>query len=500
MSMLFRSRLPYLKTSKTDFSRRRFLRYLGVGAGLTLLDPTSNPFVFAAEALSFVPRRFVFVLEGNGAEPVNFLSQEGRAALNVAADARWFHQAYPTTSAPLVYETDFSTAPGLSLLGDGHDLIHKSAVVLGLSSLITGGGHTAHHGALGCSRSSTGSPGGRTIDAFLAQLPKVRQASPFDAIRLGISGTSQSLNYDTCAYDVGKAAALILDPVLAFDSLFGSATSLGEADFAARTKMLEFGMADVDASLSLFSIGSAERAKLEGYYQALTNLKERQSVLLSKRNDLLTHLPPLPTAPGSATSPNYYTSQLNGYDLKLDRLRAQFHLAESALKSGLTNVVVIGSGTGTAHFNVLYPSINQSVARHELHHKSSYDSDLVQDIHAVTHQHLELTINLAKALDLIPEGNGTMLDHTIIVFMSDNGEQHHSTGSDWPLLVMGGGALGLRTGGRTLIYPHINYEIGRRQVSNFFNTLGYCAEQNLNDFGKEGVNRFHQGPLQELLT
>jgi hypothetical protein len=46
-----------------------------------------------------------------------------------------------------------------------------------------------------------------------------------------------------------------------------------------------------------------------------------------------------------------------------------------------------------------------------------------------------------------------MLDHPAIVFMSDNGEQHHSTGTEWPALLIGGNALGLKTDGRRVIFP-----------------------------------------------
>ena len=65
-----------------------------------------------------------------------------------------------------------------------------------------------------------------------------------------------------------------------------------------------------------------------------------------------------------------------------------------------------------------------------------------------------------------------MLANTAIVYMSDNGEQHHSTVRDWPILVMGGRNMRLNLNGRTGIYPGIEVRDAsngpaNRQVSNF---------------------------------
>jgi hypothetical protein len=116
---------------------------------------------------------------------------------------------------PLIVEgSDFATAPALGgVVGEAGetDLSPHTAVLFGLSSKIIGGGHSGNHGVLSSSRSSSAAPGGITIDAHLAALPQVRGVSPFDAVRLGVNGsTNKPLDYGTCAYDVGRSAALIL--------------------------------------------------------------------------------------------------------------------------------------------------------------------------------------------------------------------------------------------------------------------------------------------------
>ena len=172
------------------------------------------------------------------------------------------------------------------------------------------------------------------------------------------------------------------------------------------------------------------------------------------------------------------------------------------MKGDLTNVVVLASGTGDLHFDLNYtglPGEGIPTTRHDLHHASNSSSTAVKAIHWVTQQQVEMVCKLARDLAATPEPNadGSMLDHTVIVYMSDNGEQHHSKGLDWPMLMIGGKKLGMKQGGRTIIYPTMGYE-GHRQVSNVFNTLGHTAGQNLNLFGKEGPLRIKKGPLSDI--
>jgi hypothetical protein len=245
----------------------------------------------------------------------------------------------------------------------------------------------------------------------------------------------------------------------------------------------------VTAVLGTFSGSSRERAKLESYLTALEEVSDRQQRLLAMEADgaqLSSNVPELPD-----TNPLYTGGPLN-------RFRAQCELATAALKGDLTNVVVIGSGTG-GDFGMTYSEVI-NVGRHDLHHQSAGNPTYLAAIHEVTGHQLNAITSMARSLADTPEpgGDGSMLDHTVICFIGDNGEQHHSTASDFPVVLMGGSALGLTTGGRTIVYPGLGYG-GHLQVSNLLNTFGYCAGEELNTFGKEAASRIAEGPLSELL-
>ena len=62
--------------------RRGFLRSLGLGAGATFMSPLlSRAYAQAGQA----PRRVVIVVEGNGIEPIAFVSPRAREAIQAAA-------------------------------------------------------------------------------------------------------------------------------------------------------------------------------------------------------------------------------------------------------------------------------------------------------------------------------------------------------------------------------------------------------------------------------
>ncbi|MDQ3030910.1 MAG: DUF1552 domain-containing protein [Myxococcota bacterium] len=471
--------------------RRSFLRALGAGAGATLLAPLVTRMVRAGGP---PPRRFVFVVEGNCFEPITMLADGPRAAIDATTSAplgakRWWYRDY-RHDAPLVVDgTDFATAPALGPLTADPAVAAQTGVLFGLSSRIAGGGHSSFHGALASARTISRVPGGQTIDAYLSSLAQVRGLSPYDAVRFGVAEGNDPLDFGTCAFGRGRAAPLILSPSSAFDTLFGSVgADAGRASFMRRRGLLDFASADVSATLAAFPGGSAERAKLETYLASVEEMTRRHTRMVELTPQLEANRPEAPD-----TNPLYLTSD------PLDRFRAHLELVTAAMKGELTNVAVVGCGTG-GKFGMTYTALSD-VGRHDLHHGSGANTAFRGVIHEVTRLQVEAIARMASELAATPEtgADGSMLDHTVIVYVSDNGEQHHSTGSEFPVLVIGGSALGLRTGGRTIVYPGLSSS-GHRQLSNLWNTLGHVAGDDLNEFGAEGPSRRAAGPLGELMA
>lgn len=495
----------------SSLSRRALLRRIAAGTGGALLLPLMSRLVKSAPPIA---PRFVFIVEGNCYEPTTVLDPSTLSAINatapqVTATDRWWFSKYKHTSPIVVPSTQFANTKALGAI-DANGLAAETAVLFGMSSRITGGGHSASHGVLSSTRTVGGQPGGPTIDAALATVPGVRGQTPYDAVRLGVSyDLKKRLNYDTCAHDRNRPAPLIVDPFAAFTTLFGLVGSAAEqAAFDQRGNLLQFALADADAALAAFGGNSVERAKLEDYLASLQTSSQRQSQLLAMRDKLT------PLAPESPTTNPLYTQNQAQNNNPIKRFAGQLELATAALKGELTHVAVIGCGTGGS-FDMTYPSspipATAGVTRHNLHHGSASDATYLQTIHDITKQQIDAIVQyMAMPLKNTPDpAGGNMLDNTIIVYIGDNGEQHHGTGSEFPVVLIGGGALGLKTGGRTIVYPGVDSGgTGHRQVSNLWATLGQLAGAaplevgttmvDFNLFGGEGPGRIAPGPLTEL--
>lgn len=478
-------------------TRRRLLggAILAMGSGLLA------PFTRSVWGHAATPRpRVVIVVEGNSFYTRSVLSTAAQAAINAQTNRPLTSEMitdrnYEHSSVLEIPNSGLETAASLSPL-QAHGVLGKSSVVLGLSNTIAGGGHSAFQGGLASARGNDSMAPSATIDAVLAQ--SLMGDAPFDAIRVGIANPATRLVYNLCALGRGRPAAVSTSPIDAYNRLFATISG-GTADPSVQRKArtLDYAKADVNAALGAFSGNSQEREKLERYLAAVESSQARQQRLLELAGSVV--VPPGPTTmagdPYLATDP-------------MTRLEVQFDLAAAALLGGLSNVVVLGSGVGGGldlnYRSVLetvpgWAPINLGMDRHTLQH-GIQDPLYQQAILAVTRKHVDLIGKLARTLDDTPEGAGTVLDHTIIVYISDNGEQHHSEAREWPILLVGGGALGMRTDGRTVVYPRVG-EANNRQVSNLWNTIGHATgDTTLNEFGEEGSLRVAPGPLSEIFT
>ncbi len=71
---------------------------------------------------------------------------------------------------------------------------------------------------------------------------------------------------------------------------------------------------------------------------------------------------------------------------------------------------------------------------------------------AIRRFHMQQIADFLDRLAKIPEGTGTMADNTVVVYLSDAAETHHSRMLEWPL-VMIGNLNGKLKSGQLLSYP-----------------------------------------------
>jgi len=451
-------------------TRRDVLKGLALGAGATVLAPILSQITARASGEARTPRRLVIVTQTNGFNP-RHLVPEG-------VEWRFSNRRSETTRLTDVALADKQLHAALQPLTP---FKNRLALLQDLSSRIALAGHSTNHGCLGAYPSNRGAMG-QTIDHALAQaLPSV-----FNHVALGMTGGGSSLNYALSASGRGQATPIICTPELAFRSLFGSvADEQAQRQFDHRSNLLDF-MAD-DVRRSRSALAGEERQHLDNYLTAFESLHRRQNEIAGMRERLRQHAPNLG---------NRLTTDVTSLILE-----AQFETGAAALIAGLTNVLLLSSGGGEQNFG-RFPEFGINDL-HAIGHGQGFGNRTYEDCFAELRQfHCRLIAGLATRLQNMREGNGTMLDNTVIVYLSDSADAHHPQCYQWPVVLLGNLGGRLRTGGRYIDFPAYGQQ-GHRTLANLYCTLLHAAGRPRDRFGiaDPGLRDLDQpGPIQELLA
>lgn len=453
--------------------RRSFLKGTTLGAGALVLAPLVQQIEAQAAGTALRAKRFLFVVEGNGlppqqVQPVGITRGKEGDRAKLIEKALGEH-ALPKSLEPVAAWKD------------------KLTVVQGLSGRVCGGGHSNDFGALGCYAAkggvgNSGTPQAETVDGALAR----KLGGPFPHVGLGMSGRVD----DTIIYNIsaaGKNSPLPTQcrPDLAYGQLFGSVAG-GDArkEFNAEGNLLDFLRDDLKKLEA--RVGGAEKEKLQQHVAAYEAMRGRQDRIAGMEAALKREAPKVT---------NKFTSEV-----ETDRLDAQFDLAAAALVGGLTSVVTISSGAGNPYFGVKFTGLGINFGKHGIGHGGNYNGMTADEMSTkIRRFHFDLIARTMKRLEAVKEGDGTMLDNTCIVYLSDAAEGHHSRCWEWPMVLLGnlGGAL---KAGRYVEYPYYGKK-GHKTIGNLYATLLHAAGDKREFFGVKDPNLPDlDGPLPELLS
>jgi hypothetical protein len=395
--------------------RRTFLKGVSLGAGGMLFEPLLQKVAAQAAGRPTAPKRVIFLVFDNGFQEIGGTLPEG-----VPLASNELRQI-PLRGLNLPFDIE-PFAPFRDRLTILHGLRGNNAVDHGgyfaALSGIAGNKHTAQ---------------GISIDAAIAQaVPGV-----FPLLGLGIGGGTTA--YCSSAWAAGRPIAMQCRPEMAYESLFGSVGATRN-DFATRRNLLDFVTSDVRRVRG--EIAGPERELLDAHLEAIESLSRRNGQLSEQfqNGTLNRHAPRLPERLTTFT----------------EIAAAQCDIAAAALVAGLTNVVTISSGLGGIMDR--YSGIS-NLSGHGLGHgdvDQTLDATLRRPFGALSLYHNYLARQAARMLTKLQEtreGTGTMLDNTLLVFMSDSANQQHTqTNANWPIVLVGnlGGRL---KSGQFVSYP-----------------------------------------------
>jgi hypothetical protein len=222
-----------------------------------------------------------------------------------------------------------------------------------------------------------------------------------------------------------------------FEILFGDSDSTARAD---RLSLLRKQRSILDgltqgASRFLNEIGPSDRAKLTEYLEAIRDIERRIQIAEKQANQ---EVPKLDKPIGMPER----------YD---DYAKLMIDLQVVAYQADLTRVITFMMGREGAFGSQSYPELGIADSHHTLSHHQD-NGERVEKLFRINVFHTKLFAYFLEKLRSTPDGDGSLLDHSILLYGSSlsNGNLHQH--DNLPLLIAGGGG-GQIKGGRHIRYP-----------------------------------------------
>jgi hypothetical protein len=280
---------------------------------------------------------------------------------------------------------------------------------------------------------------GITVDQIAAQ--KIGQDTPLPSLELTIEepslncGDGLSCSYrDTISWQ-GPHAPLPMqnNPQVVFERLFGDGNT-AEQRKTRRAQSISLLDSVVGEAASLQrKLPATDRTRLDQYLSDVREIERR----VQKAGQQLSDDLPVPAAPTGVPRDIEEHIKLM-YDLQV--------LAWQAEITRVSTFLMCKELSGTT-----YPKSGVRDAFHTLSHHSNVKEN-IERFAVLNTYHVGLFAYFLEKLRATPDGDGTLLDHSLVLYgsgMSD-GNQHNHT--DLPV-VLAGGASGRLKGGRHLRHP-----------------------------------------------
>ena len=414
--------------TKRALPRRTFLRGVGATLGLPLLDAMVPALSAMAQTAADPVRRLGFVYLPNGVARnftgINYWTPTGEGT---------GFELSPILSPLAPYKNRLLVVSGLAqhqadAFADGANGDHTR----GTSSWLTGVHCTRTEGA--------DVKNGVSADQIAAR--HLGQATALPSLELAIDLNflgGQCENSYSCAYLNTLAWSSDTTPLptennprIIFERLFGDGGTKEQrvAQAKQNQSILDSVMSDL-AKLQT-SLGTSDRATVTDYLDSVREVERRIQRIESRDAS------ELPTLERPAGVPDRFD----------EHVKLMYELQWLAFRSDMTRVVTFMLGR-ELNFRT-YPEIGITEGHHGLSHHQDNPAQLAKYARLNTYQ-TELFAWFLEKLQSTPEGDGTLLDHSMFMYGASLSNPNLHAHYDLPILVVGGGAGQLR-GGRHLAF------------------------------------------------
>jgi len=282
---------------------------------------------------------------------------------------------------------------------------------------------------------------GTTVDQIAAQ--HIGQTTQLPSLELAmdlLQVVGQCDNGYSCVYQNNLSWSSPTTPLpaeahprIVFETLFGEGGTTAERRAALRKKASLLDSFSGDLARLKRNLGPGDRAKVSHYLETIREVERR-----IQKAEAATSDNPLPDLDRPVGVPAAYA----------DHARLMFDLQVLAMQGDVTRVITFQLARETS--NRTYPEIGVPDPHHPLSHHGN-DPEKIARMAKVNQFHVSLFAEYLQKLKATPEGEGTLLDHSLILYGSGIGNPNIHDHTNLPILVAGGSATGMK-GNRHITY------------------------------------------------
>jgi hypothetical protein len=401
-------------SNKKSLSRRTLLRGAGVAVGLPLLDAMVPAMTAQAKSVADASRlrRIGYVYMPMGFNPAQWIPN---------GDSLDQLPSSLSSLEPVKQHVNVLTGLDLQNAYPGSHATSNAAFLSAARAKLT---------------ESSDYYLGTTVDQIAAKL--IGQETQLASLELSmdlLSTVGQCDNGYACVYQNNLSWSSPTTPLpseahprIVFESLFGEGGTSSERRTALGLKASLLDSVTSEMKRLKGKLGPSDRAKVDSYLESIREVERRiQKAEASVSEN------PLPDLDRPVGVPASYA----------DHCKLMFDLQLLAFQGDITRVVTFQMARETS--TRTYPEIGVPDPHHPITHHGK-DPEKLAKIAKVNQFHVSLFADFLKKLKDTPEGDGTMLDHTLYLYGSGMGDPDAHDHSNLPILVAGGAAEKMKGG------------------------------------------------------
>jgi hypothetical protein len=235
-----------------------------------------------------------------------------------------------------------------------------------------------------------------------------------------------------------------VNPQVVFERLFGDGGTAAER--ALRREQQRSILDSVTDSLATLEgrVGATDRVRIDQYLEDVREIERRLQIATQASNET----PPIAMPYGVPES----------FD---EHIKLQFDLLALAFQADITRVSTLLYARDLT--GRVYPESGTNISFHGGSHHAE-DPGRVAQYARLNRYHVETLAYFVEKLKSIPDGGGTLLDHSLVLYGSNMGNSNQHLHYDVPHVLVGG-ASGKLEGNRHLAFPSKTVPTGNLLLS-----------------------------------